>query len=82
MKPIVYTTPTCVYCHALLDWMDGQGIEYEERDSTKLEVYQEVLERFGKELDVVPTTVIGDEVIVGFKRPAILRAMKKYEKTK
>ena len=23
----VYTTPTCAYCHALMDWLDNMGFD-------------------------------------------------------
>ncbi len=78
MKPIVYSTPTCPYCHSLMDWMDQSGIEYEERSALSLDPKDEIAKRFGYEFEVVPTTIIGDEVIVGFKRPEILKALKKY----
>ena len=61
----IYTTPTCAYCHALMDWLDEQGIKYEETDATTMD-----------DIAVVPVTVIGDEKIVGFDRPAIKRALK------
>lgn len=61
----IYTTPTCVYCHALMDWLDEKGIEYEEVDASEMD-----------DIAVVPVTVIGDEKIVGFDRPAIKRALK------
>ncbi|MBQ9484740.1 glutaredoxin family protein [Candidatus Saccharibacteria bacterium] len=61
----IYTTPTCAYCHALMDWLDEQGIKYEEIDATTMD-----------DIAVVPVTVIGDEKIVGFDRPAIKRALK------
>lgn len=62
----VYTTPTCAYCHALMDWLDSKGIEYVEMDATK-----------EKDIDVVPVTVIDGKRIVGFDRPAIKRALAK-----
>lgn len=62
----VFTTPTCAYCHALMDWLDEQGIEYKEMDATQEEG-----------ITAVPVTVIGDKKIVGFDRPAIKRAIKK-----
>ncbi len=31
----VYTTPTCVYCHALISWLDEQGIKYIEKDASE-----------------------------------------------
>lgn len=62
----IYTIPTCAYCHALMDWLDEQGIKYEEIDATTMD-----------DIAVVPVTVIGDQKIVGFDRPAIKRALKK-----
>lgn len=62
----VYTTPTCVYCHALMDWLDEKGIEYVEMDATK-----------EPDIATVPVTEIEGERIVGFDRPAIKRALKK-----
>ena len=26
----VYTTPTCIYCHALMNWLNEEGISYQE----------------------------------------------------
>ena len=66
----IYTTPTCVYCHALMDWLDSMGIYYQELDATK-----------EKDISTVPVTIIGDERIVGFDRPAIKKALKKLEKS-
>lgn len=61
----VYTTPTCAYCHALMDWLDKENIEYQECDATK-----------EPDISAVPVTVIGDKRIVGFDRPAIKKALK------
>lgn len=65
----IYTTPTCAYCHALMDWLDSKGIEYKEIDATNDE-----------SITVVPVTEIGDVRIEGFDRPAIKRALAKLEK--
>ena len=62
----VYTTPTCVYCHALMDWLDEMGVKYKEVDATTRD-----------DIATVPVTEIGKEYIVGFDRPAIKRALKK-----
>ena len=64
----VYTTPTCAYCHALMDWLDSEGIDYKEMDATK-----------EPDIDTVPVTVIGEHRIVGFDRPAIKKALKELE---
>ena len=61
----VYTTPACAYCHALMDWLDEMGVEYEEMDATK-----------EPGIAAVPVTDIDGERIVGFDRPAIKRALK------
>ena len=60
----VYTTPTCAYCHALMNWLDEMGVEYEEKDATK-----------EPNIAAVPVTEIHGERIVGFDRPAIKRAL-------
>jgi len=61
----IYTTQTCAYCHALMDWLDDLGIKYEEVDATKY-----------PEISTVPVTEIGEARIVGFDRPAIKKALK------
>lgn len=62
----VYTTTTCPYCHAVMDWLDGQGAKYEE-----------VLVTPDMNIDAVPVTEINGERIVGFDRPALKRALAK-----
>ena len=62
----VYTTPTCVYCHALMDWLDDMGVEYTEVDVMKY-----------PEISTVPVTEIEGERIIGFDRPAIKKALRK-----
>ena len=64
----IYTTPTCAYCHALMDWLDKMGLKYQEMDATK-----------EPDISTVPVTVIGKERIVGFDRPAIKKALRKLE---
>ncbi len=61
----VYTTPTCIYCHALMDWLEQQGIDYEEHSASEL-----------PDIEAVPVTIIGDQTIIGFDRPAIKQALK------
>lgn len=62
----VYTTPTCVYCHALMDWLDNLGVEYKEADASN-----------DPKISAVPVTLIGEQRIIGFDRPAIKKALKK-----
>ena len=80
MKPIIYSTSTCAYCHALMDWLDQKGVEYIEKDYSDPAIAKEIEDKLGHEVAVVPTTVIGEEIIVGFDRPAIKKALEKYAK--
>lgn len=64
----VYTTPTCAYCHALMDWLDKMGVEYKEMDATK-----------EPDISAVPVTEINGERIIGFDRPAIKKAIRALE---
>ncbi len=60
----IYTTPTCIYCHALMEWLDEQNIEYQEIDASS-----------DPDISAVPVTEIGKQRIIGFDRPAIKRAL-------
>lgn len=60
----VYTTETCPYCHALMDWLEQQGIEYEEVNASAL-----------PDITAVPVTEIDGQRIIGFNRPALKKAI-------
>lgn len=77
---VVYTTPTCVYCHALMAWLEEKGIDFVERDLSDEKVREKATKKLGYEPTSVPLTVIGDKEIQGFNRPAIKRALKNLEK--
>ena len=32
----VYSTDTCPYCHALMDWLEDLGVEFEEVKDNKV----------------------------------------------
>jgi len=62
----VYSSPTCVYCHALMDWLETQGIEYQELNASDF-----------SDIAAVPVTDINGEIIVGLDRPALKKALQK-----
>lgn len=64
----VYSTETCPYCHAVMDWLDQKGLKYEVIDAATM-----------PDIDVVPVVMVGDEKIVGFDRPALTAAIAKLE---
>ena len=72
-KPIVYTTATCPYCTLLKQFLDNQGIPYEERNLSKDRRWAAELASLGAL--GVPTTVVGDQVIVGYQPQQILEAV-------
>lgn len=66
----VYTTQVCPYCHALMDWLDQQGVQYEEIDASSM-----------PDIQAVPVTEINGERIIGFDRPALKKALAQYKDT-
>lgn len=74
----IYSTPTCVYCHAEKEYLDQKGIYYEEvsvDDNDKAEELMRLSGQLG-----VPFTVVtkedGTEVkILGFDRPRLNEAL-------
>ena len=67
MKPLIYTTPTCPYCHDLTDWLDDLGVIYETTDASDM-----------PDIEVVPETHIGTEVFVGVPYHKILKSLKSH----
>ncbi|MCL2444573.1 glutaredoxin family protein [Candidatus Saccharibacteria bacterium] len=76
-KATIYTTQHCTICHSVMDWFDKTGVEYEERDVADDAAMAEVEKALGQPMTSAPITVIGDEAIQGFDRPAMLAAFEK-----
>lgn len=64
MKPLIYTTPDCPYCHDLTDWLDDLGVIYDQIDASTM-----------PEIEIVPETHIGDDVFVGYEPKQILKSL-------
>ena len=62
---VVYTTTSCGACRFAKGWMDQNGVAYEERSVDTDEGARKELTSLGKGM-VVPTFVVGDEVLTGF----------------
>lgn len=71
----VFTMPFCSTCHALMDWMAKNDIAYTEKNIEDKEVREATEKALGKQFDGAPTTVINGEMIDGFDRKAILKAL-------
>jgi glutaredoxin-like YruB-family protein len=75
MKVKIYTTPTCPYCEMAKQYFKSKNIDYEEIDvSSDIEAAREMIEKTGQM--GVPVIEIGDNIIIGFNKPAIERALK------
>ena len=74
MKTIIYTTPTCVYCKMAKEYFKQKGIEYEEYNvASDLKAREEMLSK-SRQMGV-PVIDINGEIIVGFNRPAVDKAL-------
>jgi glutaredoxin 3 len=77
-KIIVYSTPSCPYCHLVKDYLNEKGVEFEEKDvSVDRVAAREMIEKSGQM--GVPQIIINDKVIVGFNRDAIDEELSKAE---
>ena len=62
---VVYSTPTCPYCHRAKEYLSQKGVTYTDYDVSKdRERAREMIEKSGQM--GVPVIMVGEEVIVGF----------------
>jgi thioredoxin 1 len=67
---IVYTTPSCPYCHMVKSYFDDRKVAYTEIDVAKDEAAaMQMIERSGK--SGVPQILINNQMVVGFNKPLI-----------
>ncbi len=72
----VYSTPTCVFCHAVKEYFESKGVKYTDKDLTKdHDAATWVMDNTGQL--AVPVIDIDGTVIVGFDRHKIDDALKK-----
>lgn len=66
----VYTTPTCVFCHAVKEYFKQKKVKFEEIDLTEdQKAAQWVLDNTGQL--AVPVIDMNGKIIVGFDRKQI-----------
>lgn len=62
---MIFTTPTCPYCHMAKDYMKEKGIKYKEIDVSKDQAWaMKMVKRSGQM--GVPQMWIGDQTVIGF----------------
>ena len=70
----IYSTATCTYCKQAKDLLTEKGIAYSEYDvGTDLEKRKEMITLTGQM--GVPVIKVGDEVMVGFSKEQLLKAL-------
>ena len=73
-KIIIYTTPTCHYCKNVKEFLDEKKLKYTVIDVAADKVKRaELIEKSGQM--GVPVTMIGDKIIIGFNKEALLDAL-------
>ncbi|MDD5710887.1 MAG: glutaredoxin family protein [Candidatus Colwellbacteria bacterium] len=77
-KPIIYTTPTCMYCKMVKAFLIKKGVGYEEKDVAADETARKELVEISGQLGV-PVTVIGEHVVVGFDKGALEHLLEHYQ---
>jgi glutaredoxin-like YruB-family protein len=73
-KVVVYSTPTCHFCHLAKDFFKANNIDFTDYDvMTDLEKRKEMVQKSGQM--GVPVIIIGDEILVGFDRSKISKLL-------
>lgn len=73
-KIVIYSSPTCGYCHMAMEYFKEKGLTFAEKDiSVDQEALMYVLNTIGQA--VTPIITINDKVIVGFDRHQIDEAL-------
>lgn len=74
----VYATQSCMYCHALADWLNENNIphaiKFVDADES---AYNEAKARLGGDIQVVPISFIKDTKIEGFNRAQFIDVLAK-----
>lgn len=67
---IIYSTPTCHFCHVAKEFFKEKSIQYTEYDVlSDMSKRQEMIDKSGQM--GVPVIVIGDKVVIGFDQAEI-----------
>jgi glutaredoxin 3 len=70
MSVVVYTTPTCGFCHQVKAYLHQRGVPFTEYDvSRDRQAATEMVRLSGQQ--GVPVVLIDGQVVVGFNRPLI-----------
>jgi len=66
-KVVVYTSPTCHWCHKIKEFLAEHNVAFEEKDVSEPANAEEAVSKSGQM--GVPIVDIDGEIIVGFDEP-------------
>ena len=73
-KVVIYSTPTCTYCKMAKEFFTDNKVSFEEYNvASDLERRKEMVDKSGQM--GVPVIDIGGEIIVGYDKPTIVKAL-------
>ncbi len=67
---IIFTTPTCPYCHMTKDYLKQKNVTYKEIDVSRDQAWAIKMVQKSGQMGV-PQLWIGDQTVIGFNRPQI-----------
>jgi len=77
-KVTIYSAPWCAFCHMTKHYLDNLGIAYKDIDvDSNADAARELVAKTGQA--GIPVIEIGDQTIIGFNKPEIDSALKKYK---
>jgi len=71
----IYSTPTCVYCKTLKEYLTSKGIEFQDIDVSKDEKELQKMIKDSGQMGV-PVVDIDGEIITGFDKEKIDKILK------
>lgn len=75
MKVKIYTTPFCHFCHLAKEYLNRNGVKYEEINvQADPKAAREMITKTGQ--NGVPVLEIGDKIIIGFDQRKIAEALR------
>ncbi len=70
----IYSTPSCHFCHMAKEYFKSKNVAYTEYNvASDTEKRKEMVDKSGQM--GVPVILIGDELIIGFDKPVIDKAL-------
>lgn len=72
----VYTTHSCPWCNKVKDYLKSQNLEYTELNVQDDMVARDEMIKKSRQMGV-PVLDINNNIIIGFDKPAILKALGK-----